>query len=98
MLAEEVRRVNKQVGHTPQADGQFLEAWRNAMSEMIYLPAQQRYGRIASATNSDKVDSLQVSPFSSHSLVLCCVVAKKPHMHTCRIASRVVGGQAFLPG
>jgi hypothetical protein len=60
LLAEEVNKVNQQVGHSGVLDGQFVEAWRNAMSEMIYLPAQKRYGRIASATNSDKVDSLQV--------------------------------------
>jgi len=60
LLAEEVKKVNQQVGHSGELDGQFVEAWRNAMSEMIYLPGQKRYGRIASATNSDKVDSLQV--------------------------------------
>lgn len=46
-------------------DDQAVEAWQNALSEMIYLPAQKRYGRIASATNSDKVESLQVSTDTS---------------------------------
>jgi len=61
LLAEEVKKVHQQVGHSAEADAQFLEAWQNAMSEMIYLPGQQRYGRIASATNSDKIASLQVA-------------------------------------
>ena len=98
MLAGEVMRVNKQVGHTPQADGQFLEAWRNAMSEMIYLPSQQRYGRIASATNSDKVASLQVSPFSGHPLVLCTVaVRNKSHRRKCFL-DKAGEGKLFRPG
>ena len=51
------------MGHGGGVDEEFVEAWRSALGEMIYLPSQQRYGRIASATNSDKVESLQVRPF-----------------------------------
>ena len=50
------------MGHGGGVDKEFVEAWRSALGEMIYLPSQQRYGRIASATNSDKVESLQVGP------------------------------------
>ena len=61
LLDAEVSKVNKQLGAPAGVDGQYAEAWQNALSEMIYLPAQKRYGRIASSTNSDKVESLQVS-------------------------------------
>ena len=61
LLNMEVARVSKQLGHKAGVDEQFVEAWQNALSEMIYLPSQKRYGRIASATNSDKVESLQVN-------------------------------------
>lgn len=60
LLGAEVSRISKQVGHRADVDEQYVEAWHNALSEMIYLPSQKRYGRIASATNSDKIESLQV--------------------------------------
>lgn len=60
MLADEMSKLAKQTGHVAVVDEQSIEAWQNALSEMIYLPSQHRYGRIASATNSDKIDSLQV--------------------------------------
>ena len=50
------------MGHGGGVDEELVEAWRSALGEMIYLPSQQRYGRVASATNSDKVESLQVRP------------------------------------
>ena len=62
LLDAEVSKVNKQLGLPAAMDEQYIEAWQNALGEMIYLPSQKRYGRIASATNSDKVESLQVSP------------------------------------
>lgn len=61
LLEEETAEVHRIVGYDGAADDEFVEAWSNAISEWIYLPAQKRYGRIASATNSDKVQSLQVS-------------------------------------
>ena len=60
LLDAEVKKVNTQLGLSTGADERFAEAWQNALSEMIYLPSQRRYSRIASATNSDKVESLQV--------------------------------------
>lgn len=60
LLKAEVAGIGKQLGHRAEVGDQYVEAWHNALSEMIYLPSQKRHGRIASATNSDKVESLQV--------------------------------------
>ena len=60
LLKAETAAVHQQVGHDEVVDDEMVDAWSNAVSEWIYLPSQKRYGRIASATNSDKVESLQV--------------------------------------
>ena len=62
LLQEELMDVNKAYKHEGDVSQEDIEVWRSAATEFIYLPSQQRYGRIASATNSDKIESLQVSP------------------------------------
>ena len=60
LLSEELKAVNEAMGHNGEVDEEYVEAWKVAVNDMIYLPSQGRYGRGASATNSDKVESLQV--------------------------------------
>lgn len=52
--------LNRNLGHSGSTEQEDLDAWNSAISEFIYLPNQERYGRIASATNTDKIESLQV--------------------------------------
>ena len=54
----EFDKEQKYDGSVTQED---LDAWSSAVDEFIYVPNQQRYGRIASTTNSDKIESLQAS-------------------------------------
>ena len=61
LVQEELMVVNQNLGHQSNVQEEDLEAWRSAVSEFLYLPSQERYGRIASATNSDKIESLQAS-------------------------------------
>ena len=84
LLDAEVSRVNKQLGLPTGVDEQYIEAWQNALNEMIYLPSQKRYGRIASATNSDKIESLQVSSDqgAEFALHLCFVRLHRGDCHT----------------
>lgn len=37
-----------------------MAAWEAVIRDIIYVPSQQRYTRAASATNSDRVASMQV--------------------------------------
>ena len=48
------------MGQEADAPDEFEAAWAAAAADLIWLPAQKRYGRSASATNSDKVESLKV--------------------------------------
>lgn len=72
MLKAEITSIHEQVGHNESVDEDMVEAWENAVSEWIYLPSQKRYGRTAAATNSDKVESLQVCCIHSRPQQPCC--------------------------
>lgn len=82
ILKEEIQAVHKQVGHDGTVDEEFMEAWTAALGEWIYLPSQKRYGRIASATNSDKVESLKVcSALNCRSLSRDSLAVPDPAVH-----------------
>ena len=42
------------------AEPDYMAAWESVARDIIYVPAQQRYTRAASATNSDRIASMQV--------------------------------------
>ena len=74
LLQEELMELNKEQKYDGSVTQEDLDAWSSAVDEFIYVPNQQRYGRIASTTNSDKIESLQASflwPFHllSHSII-----------------------------
>lgn len=110
LLDSEVAKVSKQVGYQAVVDSQYVEAWQNALSEMIYLPSQKRYSRIASATNSDKVESLQVillpllasTRHYSHSKLmskaayfsLCFIIQETQHCPHVMCTQKGTGGNA----
>jgi pre-mRNA-splicing factor CDC5/CEF1 len=47
------------MGHTSVPLEEYLEVWGAARRDVIWIPSQQRYGRAASATNSDRLDSIK---------------------------------------
>jgi hypothetical protein len=46
------------MGHSDSALEEYMDAWAAARKDIIWVPSQQRYGRAASATNSDRLDSI----------------------------------------
>lgn len=61
LIKEEFQVVREVAGYDGSADKELEELWNAAFKEWIYSPSTKRYSRIASATNSDKVESLRVS-------------------------------------
>jgi hypothetical protein len=52
----------------------YAAAWEAVAKDIIYVPSQQRYTRAASATNSDRIASLQVPAcLRSRSACLRCM-------------------------
>ena len=63
ILKAETASVRASMGHDNVTDEEYAEAWTNAQRDFIYIPSQQRYTRAASATNSDRLASIQVVIF-----------------------------------
>ena len=59
MIAEEVEHVREAMGHTETTEEEYKDAWATAVRDFIYLPMQHKYGRAASATNTDRLDSVR---------------------------------------
>lgn len=59
LVAEEVEFLVDKMGQRNVAPEEYLEAWLNVRRDLIYLPQQKKYGRAASATNSDRLDSIK---------------------------------------
>lgn len=59
MIAEEVELVREAMGHTETTQEEYKDAWATAVRDFIYLPMQHKYGRAASATNTDRLDSVR---------------------------------------
>lgn len=59
LIAEEVQFVRDAMGHTDTTQEEYREAWSTAVRDFIYLPIQHKYGRAASATNTDRLDSVR---------------------------------------
>lgn len=45
----------------PPTMADYAAAWEAVAKDIIYVPSQQRYTRAASATNTDRVASMQVA-------------------------------------
>ena len=60
ILKAEVDHVRKAMGHESISAEEYAETASAIERDFIYLPSRQRYERSASATNSDKLESIQV--------------------------------------
>ena len=59
LLRAEAEFVRGAMGHGELAAADYSAAWEAVAKDIIYVPAQQRYTRAASATNADRVASVQ---------------------------------------
>lgn len=59
MIEEEVELVREAMGHNDTTEEEYRDAWATAVRDFIYLPMQHKYGRAASATNTDRLDSVR---------------------------------------
>ncbi len=59
LIAEETAVVQEAMGHSDVTQEEYKDAWSTAVKDFIYLPMQHKYGRAASATNTDRLDSVR---------------------------------------
>ncbi|KAI3429454.1 hypothetical protein D9Q98_005547 [Chlorella vulgaris] len=59
LLRSEVDFVRQAMNHSELETSDYAAAWEAVAKDIIYVPSQQRYTRAASATNSDRIASLQ---------------------------------------
>lgn len=59
LIAEETAIVQEAMGHSDITQEEYKDAWSTAVKDFIYLPMQHKYGRAASATNTDRLDSVR---------------------------------------
>ena len=62
ILKDELEHVRRAMGHESISAEEYAETAAAIEKEFIYLPSRQRYERSASATNSDRLESIQVKP------------------------------------
>ena len=62
ILKDELEHVRRAMGHESISAEEYAETAAAIEKEFIYLPSRQRYERSASATNSDRLESIQVEP------------------------------------
>ena len=60
LLAKETEAVRRAMGHEQVALEEYAEAGNVAARDLLFIPAKERYDRNASATNSDRLASIQV--------------------------------------
>ncbi len=63
----------------------YMDTWASITREFIYLPSRQRYDRSISATNSDRLASMQASSLVTHPATkqLSCWTATQPLIRGC---------------
>eukprot|EP00884_Botryococcus_braunii_P005744 jgi/Botrbrau1/15170/Bobra.0149s0035.1 len=59
LLKDEVAFVRKAMGHDKVSEQEYLTFWESAMKDFIWLPSKKRYERNASATNTERLQSIQ---------------------------------------
>jgi hypothetical protein len=52
--------VRKAMGHDRVPEDEYVNVWETAVKDFIWLPSKHRYDRNASATNTDRLASIQV--------------------------------------
>lgn len=59
LLKAETTHVRRAMGHDKVSPEEYMETWAAISREFIFLPSRQRYDRSISATNSDRLASMQ---------------------------------------
>ena len=59
LIEDETAYVQHAMGHADISQEEFRDAWSTTVKDFIYLPMQHKYGRAASATNTDRLDSVR---------------------------------------
>ena len=59
LIEEEIAHVQDAMGHADISQEEYRDAWSTTVKDFIYLPMQHKYGRAASATNTDRLDSVR---------------------------------------
>ena len=59
LIEDEATHVQNAMGHADISQEEFQDAWSTTVKDFIYLPMQHKYGRAASATNTDRLDSVR---------------------------------------
>ena len=62
ILKDELEHVRRAMGHESISAEEYADMAAAIEKDFIYLPSRQRYERSASATNSDRLESIQVKP------------------------------------
>ena len=60
ILKDELEHVRRAMGHESISAEEYADTAAAIEKEFIYLPSRQRYERSASATSSDRLESIQV--------------------------------------
>ena len=59
LIADETSFIQDAMGHSDVTQEEYRDAWSTAVRDFIFLPMQHKYGRAASATNTDRLDSVR---------------------------------------
>lgn len=59
LLENEVAYVKKAMDHAAVHQDVYLETWQNVHRDFIWVPSKSRYERAASATNTERIDSIK---------------------------------------
>ncbi|GAX75409.1 hypothetical protein CEUSTIGMA_g2853.t1 [Chlamydomonas eustigma] len=59
LLEGEVAYVIKAMDHSSVGTDTYLETWHNVNKDLIWLPSKGRYERAASATNTERIESIK---------------------------------------
>mmetsp|Transcript_7123 Transcript_7123/g.12265 ORF Transcript_7123/g.12265 Transcript_7123/m.12265 type:complete len:828 (-) Transcript_7123:440-2923(-) len=59
MLAAEVESVQAAMGHSNVSQQEYMEAFMQVHADLFWLPSKGGYARVASATASDRIESLK---------------------------------------
>lgn len=63
-MQDEVAFVRRAMGHDKYPQQEYLSHWETAVKDFIWLPSKKRYDRNASATNTERLQSIQVRLYS----------------------------------
>ena len=69
LIEDETAYVQDAMGHADISQEEFKDAWATTVKDFIYLPMQHKYGRAASATNTDRLDSVRGDYHTAFSLM-----------------------------